>query len=86
MIWYSVPFLGEKSENLNRFKEMTLYHIPELQTYCLDPRFPEVREFLISTYEKAVREWDIDGVKLDFIDSFKKEASAHTIQSFPTRS
>ena len=70
MIWYSVPFLGEKSKNLNRFKGMTLYHIPELQTYCLDPRFPEVREFLISTYEKAVREWDIDGVKLDFIDSF----------------
>ena len=71
MIWYSVPFLGEKSENLKKFKGKTLYHIPGLKTYCLDPRFPEVREFLISTYENAVREWDIDGLKLDFIDSFR---------------
>ena len=37
----------------------------------LDPRFPEVREFLISTYEKALVQWDIDGFKLDFIDSFR---------------
>ena len=37
----------------------------------LDPRFPEVRAFLISIYENALREWDIDGFKLDFIDMFR---------------
>ena len=36
----------------------------------LDPRFPEVREYLISTYERVVGEWGFDGVKLDFIDQF----------------
>lgn len=30
-----------------------------------------MREFLISTYEKALVQWDIDGFKLDFIDSFR---------------
>lgn len=69
MLWYSVPFMGEKSVNLERFKGKVLYHDKGLGTYCLDPRFPEVREFLISTYERALREWNIDGVKLDFIDS-----------------
>ena len=39
----------------------------------LDPRFPEVREYLISTYERVIGEWGFDGVKLDFIDSFKVE-------------
>jgi alpha-galactosidase len=29
-----------------------------------------VREFLIETYESALREWDLDGFKLDFVDSF----------------
>lgn len=69
MLWYSVPFVGEKSANYERFKGKYLYHNKTLHTYCLDPRFPDVREFLISTYERALREWDIDGVKLDFIDS-----------------
>ncbi|MBQ8114041.1 MAG: alpha-galactosidase [Kiritimatiellae bacterium] len=69
MLWYAVPWMGEKSANYARFKDKCLYHNKRLKTYCLDPRFPEVREFLISTYERALREWDIDGVKLDFIDS-----------------
>ena len=71
MLWYSVPFVGEKSANFARFKDKYLYYNGNLKTYCLDPRFPDVREFLISTYERALREWDIDGVKLDFIDSIK---------------
>ena len=29
-----------------------------------------MREFLIETYESALREWDLDGFKLDFVDSF----------------
>lgn len=38
---------------------------------ALDPRFPEVRDYLIGLYEKALREWDLDGFKLDFIDTFE---------------
>lgn len=68
LLWYSVPFIGTKSENYARFKGK--YLIDRLGASVLDPRFPEVREFLASTYEKALRDWDLDGFKLDFIESF----------------
>lgn len=71
MLWFAVPFVGDMSANAGRFKGKYLYHDDRLHTFCIDPRFPDVREFLVSTYERAVREWDIDGVKLDFIDSIK---------------
>lgn len=67
ILWYSLPFVGEKSENYERFKEKFLR---ETWTPVLDPRFPEVREFIISTYEKALKQWNLDGFKLDFIDQF----------------
>ena len=70
MMWYSVPFVGEKSKNFERFKGKYLYHNRHLRASVLDPRFPEVREFLASLYERAQREWGLDGFKLDFIDSF----------------
>lgn len=68
MVWYSVPYVGKKSRNFERFKGM---YLKESGDACvLDPRFPEVREFLCSTYEKAMKEYGLDGFKLDFIDSF----------------
>ena len=69
MIWYSVPFIGFKSKSHDRFKNMYLTNRNDRNV--LDPRFPEVREFLCSTYEKALKDWDVDGFKLDFIDEFK---------------
>ena len=38
--------------------------------FSLDPRYKKVREYLSNLYESAVKEWDLDGLKLDFIDSF----------------
>ena len=71
MLWYSVPFVGKYSKNFKRFEGKYLA-IPEGRgAGVLDPRFPEVREFICSTYEKALREWNLDGFKLDFIDSFR---------------
>lgn len=70
MIWYSVPFVGRKSRAASRFEGKILHEREGQDAFILDPRFPEVREHLASTYEKAVREWNLDGLKLDFIDSF----------------
>ena len=70
MIWYSVPFVGFKSRAAERFSGKFLYKRENMGAWVLDPRFPEVREFLASTYERAVRDWNLDGLKLDFIDSF----------------
>ena len=70
MVWYSVPFVGEKSANWERFKGKYLCNDKHHGAWVLDPRFPEVRKFLVDTYVAAMKDWDLDGFKLDFIDSF----------------
>jgi len=69
MLWLAVPFVGAESKAYARFVGKFLNGDPE--TGVLDPRFPEAREYLVSTYERVIRDWDFDGVKLDFIDSFR---------------
>ena len=70
ILWYSVPFVGLRSKIYERFKDKMLYEMEGMGTGVLDPRYPEVREYIITLYEQAVREWDLDGFKLDFVDSF----------------
>jgi alpha-galactosidase len=76
MVWYSVPFIGHKSANFARFKGKYLTEDDRgLNAAVLDPRFPEVRKFLVDTYVTALKEWDIDGFKLDFVDTFDRHAA-----------
>lgn len=78
LLWYSVPFIGFKSPAYQRFQGKFLVEMDNFQAAVLDPRFPEVREFLIGLYENAIREWDLDGLKLDFVDSFNPSATSYT--------
>ena len=71
MVWYSVPFVGKKSVNWERFKGKYLYEWSGQGACILDPRFPEVRRFIVDTYVQAMKDWGLDGFKLDFIDSFR---------------
>ena len=72
MVWYAVPFIGIKSGNYARFKgKYLLDNDPGMGAAVLDPRFPEVRKFLVDTYVQAMKDWDLDGFKLDFIDAFR---------------
>lgn len=70
MLWYSVPFVGENAKAYTLFKGKYLYYRKRWKAYALDPRFPEVREYLINKYRQAVQQWDMDGLKLDFVDLF----------------
>ena len=71
ILWYSVPFMGQNAKLFKHFEGKYLANVSNgLGAYVLDPRFPDVREYLINTYEHAMKEWDLDGFKLDFIDSF----------------
>ncbi len=67
MLWFSVPFIGVNSKAYEHFKHMALYH--RTADFVADPRYPEMREYLIDCYARALREWDLDGFKLDFVDS-----------------
>lgn len=76
MIWYSMPFVGNHSDAYERFRDMSLRYksVSESDGWLsLDPRFPEVRRYLVDIYVSAVRDWGLDGLKLDFIDSFRLE-------------
>ena len=74
LLWYSVPFVGVYTKAYARFKDKFLS--PPKPTdekrewFVLDPRFPDVREYLIGIYEHALRGYDLDGFKLDFVDCF----------------
>ena len=76
MLWFAVPYCGDETEAWNRFQGKFLRIDGEKspgRVGILDPRFPEVREYLISIYERGVRDWDLDGLKLDFVDQFRIE-------------
>lgn len=60
MIWYSVPFVGLHSKNYERFKDMLMDHTGNMRDYwSMDPRYKEVRDFLVGIYAKAVSEWSL---------------------------
>ncbi|BDI28902.1 hypothetical protein CCAX7_009530 [Capsulimonas corticalis] len=76
LLWYSVPFIGRHSEAYQTFQGKFLADSDHFGAGILDPRFPEAREYLIGIYERALRDWDLDGFKLDFVDSIGDTAEA----------
>ena len=69
-IWFSVPFCGIKSKAYITFKGKFLtenHHWAPI----FDPRYPEVRKHLINIYADALRSYNLDALKLDFIDEFR---------------
>ena len=49
-----------------------MYLSDDFKAGIIDPRYPEMRNYITDTYVKMVTDYDLDGLKLDFIDSFKK--------------
>jgi len=71
MLWFSVPFAGFKTEAYRRFRDKLLFEEEGyLNAGILDIRYPDVRRYLFETYTEFIRRYDIDGLKLDFIDNF----------------
>ncbi|MGW5782169.1 glycoside hydrolase family 36 protein [Streptomyces sp. NPDC003863] len=70
LLWYALPFIGRHNDAWDRFKGLILREEPHLDAAVLDPRHPEVRAYLIDKVSRAVEEWGMDGVKIDFIDRF----------------
>ncbi|QCX02396.1 alpha-galactosidase [Aggregatimonas sangjinii] len=67
--WYSVPFCGKKSKAYQKFRGKFLTENHRWAP-VFDPRYPEVREYLLGLYTSALKDWGLDGFKLDFIDDF----------------
>ena len=73
ILWYSVPFVGYSSKHYAHFRHMCLRERPEAKAGLLDPRYKEVRDFLLNIYKSALIDWNLDGFKLDFIDNWNDD-------------
>lgn len=74
LMWFGMPFVGVHSKAYKKFEGKYLgmqIRGGKPSFAVLDPRFPEVRQYLVDLYGHAVRDWGLDGLKLDFIDSFQ---------------
>lgn len=74
ILWYSVPFVGYHAEAYKRFEGKFLYRSDRQSAAILDPRYPDVRRFIVDRYVNALTNWKLDGFKLDFIDSFTNQS------------
>lgn len=87
ILWYSVPFVGFQSMRFEELSDCILRYEDELGAGVLDPRYKKVRDFLAVTYEHALRQWDVDGFKLDFVDQWHsddKNAPANDNMDIPS--
>lgn len=69
MLWYNIAFMGEHAKMCDEFKGMYIGDKVRGR-YTLDPRYLKVREYLTDLFANAVRKWNLDGLKIDFVDSF----------------
>ncbi len=76
ILWFAVPFVGFETEAYRRFRDKLLFEEAGfIHAGTLDVRYKEVRDFLTETYTRFIDEYDIDGLKLDFIDHFPSQAA-----------
>ncbi len=73
VLWYAVSFMNEQSRHYPEFRGKYLAAGPfwEHRLGILDPRFPEVRKFLVDQLAERLVKWNLDGYKIDFIDFFR---------------
>jgi alpha-galactosidase len=69
-LWYSLPFMGGNPVVMKKFEGKYIRYRAPRQMYVLDPRYAEVRKYLVSTYANFLEEWKFDGYWFDFLKGF----------------
>ena len=75
MLWVSIPFIGKNSGIWKKFSDKLLEYQEEMNAGVADIRYKEVREYLMEQYVDLVKNYDLDGLKMDFIDEFHEGAA-----------
>lgn len=78
VLWFAVPFIGPETKIYEKFRDKVLYYRAD-KTFVADPRYPEIRRYIVDTYCRFIKDYDIDGFKLDFVDCIraKEESPAY---------
>ena len=75
-LWYSMPFMGGNPIVLKKFEGKYIRYRAPRQMYVLDPRYAEVRKYLVSTYANFLSQWQFDGYWFDFLKGFYPKEGA----------
>jgi alpha-galactosidase len=70
LLWYALPFVGRQTALWPRVEPYLLAVREDLDTGVVDPRYPFIRKLITDRLSRAVTEWGMDGLKIDFIDQF----------------
>lgn len=69
ILWVAPLLLGENSDAYARLKRFAPYYNGDgWRASALDPRYREVRDHFVDTCIRLVRDYGVDGLKLDFLD------------------
>lgn len=74
LLWFAVPFVGYESPVYESFKSKFAFDHPSFGAGVLDIRYPDIRAHIVEILLRFVRDYGIDGFKLDFIDAFNMDA------------
>jgi len=74
LLWMGVSFMGVNCKHYEEFRDYSMGTWQK--AWVLDPRFKKVRDYIVSSACRMVKEWELDGLKLDFVDCFR-ELSAY---------
>lgn len=80
LLWFAVPFIGPETRIYEKFKDKVLYFRND-KTFVADPRYPDVRKYIVDTYCRFLRDYDIDGFKLDFVDCIRAKEESPSYNS-----
>ncbi|MGX5696283.1 glycoside hydrolase family 36 protein [Agromyces soli] len=76
VLWLAPLLIGEQSEAYPQLAEFATEYSTGLRAWVLDPRHREVREHLVETCARLVRDYGLDGLKIDFLNNAMVYAGA----------
>ncbi|MCQ2463880.1 MAG: alpha-galactosidase [Clostridia bacterium] len=71
-LWFPLPFVGKNNPDYRRFADKLLDET--MGAGVLDPRYREVREYIVNNYISIIKKYGLDGLKLDFLTDFNRAA------------
>nr|WP_055502154.1 glycoside hydrolase family 36 protein [Nonomuraea pusilla] len=69
MAWIAPLLLGDDSAARGRLAAFAPHARPDWRCHVLDPRHEEVRRFVVDSCVRLVERYDLDGLKIDFLDA-----------------
>jgi len=69
MFWIALPFVGEGSDSFHQYAD---WLIPGTHAALWDVRLPQARDHVAGICARLVADYGLDGLKIDFIDSWSR--------------